>query len=268
MFYSKSLDKYYLKSYQIIAWLKQIFFKGAIYRFMMERSSHVEIQSPHVKNCVSDFMDINDKFFYTKSDIDLDESLFSDPKKYDFSKKINFLYIVGPHFKLPHKNMIDFITAMEAIDNRGIEFEINITVSKDQIKKYDLWNRSLNSKTIFHGYLTDKEEINKLFCDNTILISTSIIETLGLHVIEGIKNGIITIVPDEDYAHSVYGRKIFKYDLFNKDSLVNTIENIINIDKVDLYNYIIYQQQYLKKNEMDKYKNILEVFNEVLNVQE
>jgi hypothetical protein len=44
-----------------------------------------------------------------------------------------------------------------------------------------------------------------LFCDNTILISTSIIETLGLHVIEGIKNGITTITPDESYANIVYG---------------------------------------------------------------
>ena len=98
-------------------------------------------------------------------------------------------------------------------------FEINITLTNEQLSNSKVWNVSLNSKTNFLGYMSDQEKMKELFCDNTILISTSIIETLGLHVIEGIKNGIVTIVPDEEYSNTVYGKNMFKYELCNKNAL-------------------------------------------------
>ena len=107
--------------------------------------------------------------------------------------------------------------------------------------------------------------MTELFCDNTILISTSIIETLGLHVIEGIKNGIITISPDEGYSNSVYGDNMFTYDLFNKNSLLDTISSIVNYEKpYDVR--ILSIQDDLKQSETKKNSSILNVFNEVLNV--
>ena len=124
---------------------------------------------------------------------------------------------------------------------------------------------SLNSKTNFLGYISDQEKMKELFCDNTILISTSIIETLGLHVIEGIKNGVITIVPDEEYANTVYGKNIFKYKLFNKDSLVDTIMSVMNY-KGSYDEKFIFLQNNLRQSEVNKFGSILDVFDEVKNV--
>ena len=108
--------------------------------------------------------------------------------------------------------------------------------------------------------------MTKLFYDNTILISTSIIETLGLHVIEGIKSGIITIAPNEEYANTVYGENMFKYELFNKDALFDTIMTVINYKK-SYSERILSIQDDLRQSEMKKFSSILDVFNEVINVQ-
>ena len=192
-------------------------------------------------------------------------SEFTKIKSYDFSKKIKFLYIIGPHFEYPHKNFSDFVETMHCLINSGLNLEINITLSKKQLQNSSYWNSSLNPYTNFYGYLGDDAELVKLFTDNTILISTSIIETLGLHVIEAIKNGIISVVPNENYSREVYGENMIFYDLFNIESLSKVILSTIKTpnsisDKIDQ------QRSYLIENESKKYKNMNDIFNKINNV--
>ena len=222
------------------------------------------MQSGHVKNNLSDFIDINNKVFFVKSDIDVSKSTFKSPKKYDFSKRIKFLYIVGPHFEYVHKNFLDFTKAMLSLHRNGIDFEINITLSENQLNRSKIWDQSLNSVTNFFGYISDKSKLEDLFCDNTILISTSIIETLGLHVIEGIKNGVISIVPDETYSTEVYGKNIIKYELFNNDSLIKTIMDIIK-NQVPPVLSILDIQEDIRNFEICKYDSVKEIFGIVEN---
>ncbi len=266
LFYSTKLDVAYQKKNEYFLWIKQILLKRVYLKFMLSQSKYIEIQSNHVKNCLSDFINIKEKEFYIKSDINVIDKSFSIPKKYDFSKKIKFLYVVGPHFKSIHKNLIVFVNAMSSFDKLNIDYEINITLSKDQLHNSEIWNPILDSKTNFLGYIDNQNEMNKLFCNNAVLISTSIIETLGLHVIEGIKNGIITITPNENYARTVYGDNMFQYDLMNRDSLVDTIMSIINCKESYSENILSIQDD-LRQSEMSKFSSILDVFDEVLNVQ-
>ncbi len=266
LFFSKKLDSVYIQRKQFVLWFKQVLLKRIIFKFMLNRSSYVDIQSKHVKSYLSDFINTKDKIFFIKSDIDVSISLFHKPKQYDFSKKIKFLYIVGPHFEYVHKNFIDFTEAMINLDKKGVDFEINITLTKNQLNKSKLWNKNLNSKTNFVGYVSDRCKMEELFCNNTVLISTSIIETLGLHVVEAIKSGIFIIAPDESYADAVYGKNMVKYKLFNSDSLLNSIMNVINDEKFDNKS-ILFLQDDLKKSEMSKYTNVLNIFDEVVSVQ-
>ncbi len=266
LFYSKKLDNSYKLNSQFILWIKQVFLKRIVFKFMLNRSKHIEIQSSHVKSCLLNFINTRERLFYVKSDIDVSDGLFLAPKQYNFSKKIKFLYIVGPHFEHLHKNLIDFTSAMSGMSNKDIDFEINITLTNEQLNNSKVWDASLNSKTNFLGYMDNQEKMTELFCDNTILISTSIIETLGLHVVEGIKSGVITIAPNEEYANTVYGHNMFKYELFNKDSLVGVIMNIINY-KESYSGKILSIQDNLRRSEMSKFSSILDVFNEVINVQ-
>ena len=266
LFFSKKLDSVYIQREQFVLWVKQVLLKRIIFKFMLSRSRYVDIQSKHVKSHLSDFINTEDKIFFIKSDIDISISSFHKPKQYDFSKKIKFLYIVGPHFEYVHKNFKDFTEAMTNLDKKGVDFEINITLTKNQLIKSKLWNNNLNSKTNFVGYVSDRHKMEELFCDNTVLISTSIIETLGLHVVEAIKSGIVVIAPDESYADAVYGENMVKYKLFNSDSLLNSIMNVINDEKFDNKS-ILFLQDDLKKSEMSKYANVLDIFDEVVSVQ-
>jgi len=265
-FYSKKLDFYYMNQGYFFLWLKEVLFKRSVFRVMLSRSKYIEIQSPHVNSCLSDFIDTSNKGCFVKSDIKISNDEFYAPKSYNFSKKIRFLFIVGPHFNSLHKNLIDFTNAMLVMKDKGIDFEINITLTNEQLENSKAWSTSLNSRTNFLGYISSQEKMAGLFCNNTILISTSIIETLGLHVIEGIKNGVVTIAPDEEYANTVYGEKMFKYQLFNKDSLMSVIMNVINY-KESYNDKILSIQDDLRKNENKKFSSIIEIFDEVINVQ-
>lgn len=266
LFYSKKLDDIYLQNRKYILWLKQIYLKRIIFKIMANNSKFFEIQSAHVKEYMSDFIKTKDKKYFIKSDINVEDSEFSYPKNYDFTQKIKFLYIVGPHFKYPHKNFRDFTDAMLELKKQNIDFEINVTLTKEQLNTSDSWNVSLNERTNFLGYISKAEKMETLFCDNTILISTSVIETLGLHVIEAIKKGIIPIVPSEKYSDGVYGNNILTYELFNSKSLLNSILSIIN-DKMDCEEKIQILQNDLKNSENSKYENIVNIFQKVIDVQ-
>jgi len=265
LFYSRTLDTVYHSKKAYLKWFKQVFLKRLYFKFMLNQSRYIEVQSNHVQDCLSDFINTKNKIFYEKSDIDVCIDVFSLPRKYDFSKKIKFLYIVGPHFESIHKNFITFVNALTAFDRLNIDYEINITLTKDRLHNSEIWDSALDSKTNYLGYIDSQDEMNKLFCSNTILISTSIIETLGLHVIEGIKNGIITIAPNESYARTVYGDNMILYDTLNSESLLNAIQVILESDSPHS-ELILSLQDRLKKSEAAKHSNILDIFKGVLNV--
>jgi len=265
IFYSKKLDNFYRDRGDYYLWMKHIFSKRILFKFMHYRAKNIEIQSAHVKNCLSQFFDVKKKSFYVKSDICIFGNEFLSPKEYDFTKKVRFLYVVGPHFHYQHKNMLDFTNAMLGLLRVGIDFEIHVTLTASELADSKVWDIRLNHVTVFHGYIDTKKAMDDMFSDNTILISTSVIETLGLHVIEGIKNGVISITPNENYADQVYGLKRITYSLFSPDSLIEVILKTINSDNC-FSTQILIQQDYLVHTEKRKIQGVTAIFEDVLKV--
>ncbi|ADN09540.1 glycosyltransferase [Sulfurimonas autotrophica] len=264
LFYSKKLDCKYKQKKQFILWLKQIFLKRLIFKLMINQASLFEIQSNHVKDYLSDYIDITNKNFYVKSDINVSNDMFKHPKQYDFTKKVNFLYIVGPHFEYIHKNFIDFTNAMIQLEQYDLNFQITVTLTKEQLNNSSVWSKKLDSKTNFLGYVNTKEEAENIFTNSTILVSTSIIETLGLHVVEAVQNGVLAISPEEAYAKSVYGRNMPTYKLSDIDSFLDTVKEIVLLDNNNIKDIILSNQRYLIKNEKTKYKSVVDIFDEIL----
>lgn len=262
LFYSKKMDKVYFEKKEYLKWFKQIFLKRIVFHMMLKQTKYIEVQSSHVQEYISDFIDISKKYFFIKSDISFAKDSFSMIKNYDFTKKIRFLFIVGPHFEYIHKNFDDFVKAMILLKEENINFEINITLTKEQLHNSNIWNKELDKNTNFLGYIS-KDEIKKQFIDNTILISTSVIETLGLHVIEAVQNGIISIVPNELYSIKVYGKDILTYELFNILSMRDKIKEISLLTNNEIKDTISKNQDFLISNENKKYKNILQIFDKI-----
>lgn len=260
LFYSKKLEEIYFNKKKYITWFKQVYIKRFILIKMLKYTNYIEVQSEHVKNSLSDFLDVSKKIFFIKSDINVEKELFLEPKNYDFRQKIKFLYIVGPHFEYLHKNFETFLEIILELQKNNLDFEILITLTKEELNNSIKWDSNLNVCTKFLGYLS-KEELYKYFDDNTILVSTSIIETLGLPVIEAIQNGVIAIVPNEEYSYSVYGNKILTYNLLNVHTFIEQINDITKINVKDL----IYENQiFLIENETNKVRNIINIFYEIL----
>lgn len=262
LFYSKKIDKVYFEKKEYLKWFKQIFLKRIVFHMMLKQTKYIEVQSSHVQEYISDFIDISKKCFFIKSDISFSKDSFSMIKNYDFTKKIRFLFIVGPHFEYIHKNFDDFVKAMILLKEENINFEINITLTKEQLHNSNIWNKELDKNTNFLGYIS-KDEIKEQFIDNTILISTSIIETIGLHVIEAVQNGILTIVPNEIYSNCVYGDDILKYEISNIESLSNIIRTIYLFDNDKTKNIILKNQEYLLNQENLKYRTIIEILKKI-----
>ena len=264
LFYSLKLDKIYFEKKEYLKWLKQIFIKRVLFIMMLKQTKYIEIQSSHVKEYISDFLNIQNKFFYIKSDISLEKNDFTYVKKYNFLCKIKFLYIIGPHFEYIHKNFEDFVKIMLKFkEEKNFDFEIDITLTTKQLHSSRIWDKSLDKHTNFLGYI-NKNEIVKKFQDNSILISTSVIETLGLHVIEALQNGILTIVPNELYSNSVYGNNILTYELFDINNMIEKIKQIYLLNDNNIKDIILNNQQYLINNENTKYETVIDIFNEIL----
>jgi len=263
LFYSKAIDRLYFQNKQYLKWLQQILLKRLIFHCMIKNTRYVEVQSEHVREYMKDFINLFSKHVFIKSDICLDDKSFQKAKNYDFSKKVRFFYIVGPHFESLHKNFKDFVQAIVILQKQKHNFEIVITLTRKQLHQSALWNKSLDDNTIFLGY-SSNNEIKKQFSNNTIVISTSVIETLGLHVIEAIQNGTFVIVPDEPYSKSVYGDDVCTYKLFNSESLVRQIHEVTLSNNKTIKDIIQKNQNYLLENEKKKNSSVLEIFNEIL----
>jgi glycosyltransferase involved in cell wall biosynthesis len=262
LLYCTKLDRYYFKHNLYFDWLTKIFIKRMVFLFLLKKADYFEMQSDHVINHLADFINLKSKKVFIKSDIDISSELINLPKDYDFFNKINILYIVGPHFNSPHKNFLDFVNAMTTLKESGIEFEISITLTKKQLKESCLWDDSLNNITNFLGYIENNDELYRQFTNNTILISTSIVETLGLHVIEAIQHGCVAIVPSEKYSFTVYGPDIYTYNLYDIKDLFLSIMNVVTSkDPEDIKLNVNKTISYLNKKERQKIDDIVDIFN-------
>ena len=257
-FYSKALDQMYYHKKEYFHWLKQIYSKRLILLFMLRSIKNYELQSSHVENNLSDYLRMDTTRVFIKSDILINEELISCPREYSRNKMLTILFIVGPHFETLHKNIDDFLIAMYELSKTDVDYRIKITIDKKDLEKHEHWNDTIDSKIEYLGYLPSCQ-IKDLFQDNSILISTSIIETIGLHVIESIINGVVPIVPALKYSYCVYGKDVPTYMVSDPNSLVSKILNIHSLSDTQVKQIICENQQYIVNNERSKHKSVVEI---------
>ncbi|MDA8949886.1 glycosyltransferase [Pseudomonadales bacterium] len=262
-YFSRDVGREFFIQKKYFEWFKQIFIKRLVFATMIKQVDFLEMQSRHVQNHIQDYIDISAKRIFFKSDIDIKEKDFNRPVVMDPMAKLTLIYIVGPHFQAPHKNFNTFVRAVSKLKNEGFDFEIAVTLTKEELRRSTLWNPCLNSRTRFLGYLP-KAQLMKIFVRNSMLISTSIIETLGLHVIEAVQNGVLVIVPKEKYSLDVYGPSVLTYETLSSDSLATAIRNAESFNYARVEEIVGDCKNYLIRNEKSKSLSILEIFDSVL----
>ena len=265
-YFSRKVDHEYFFHKQYFKWLKHVLFKRFIFSSMIRESQFIEMQSSHVESHIDTFVNISKKNIFLKSDIDVTPESILCPVVIHPKRKLRLLYIVGPHFESIHKNFETFVKAALLLVTAGLDIEIVITLTKDQLHQSRIWNRSLDVHTLFLGY-TPKSKLMEIFVGDSVLVSTSIIETLGLHVIEAIQNGVLVVVPNETYSLSVYGPSIITFKTFDAHGLAEAITNIKSMSNNKIRSMVITNQEFLINKENLKIHNIVEVFNMILRKQ-
>ena len=66
LFYSRSLDAVYHSKTAYFEWVKQVFLKRLYFKFMLNQSKYIEVQSNHVQDCLSNFIDTMNKITKSK----------------------------------------------------------------------------------------------------------------------------------------------------------------------------------------------------------
>lgn len=259
IFFCRILDKQYLAQKRYYQGLLEVFIRRQIFSYMTKQCEFIEMQSRHVQWNIEDYLNISNKKLFFKSDVCTNTEEFSKPVMMGQKSKLTLIYIVGPHFEVVHKNFCTFVQAALKLKKDGIDFDIAITLTKEQLHSSSLWCASLDNRTKFLGYLP-KHELMGVFKGNSVLISTSIIESLGLHVIEAIQNGVSVIVPNEKYSLEVYGPSVSTYETLNADSLAGSIKVRSLISQSKLSDMVEKNQAYIIKNEKLKLQSIVEIF--------
>ena len=262
-YFSRAVSREFFAQKRYFEWFKKIFIKRLVFSIMIKQADFLEMQSRHVQSHIQDYIDISAKKIFFKSDIDIERKDFKRPVIMDPMAKLTLIYIVGPHFQSVHKNFKTFVTAVSKLKNEGFDFEIAVTLTKEELRRSTLWNQSLNSRTRFLGYLP-KAQLTRIFKSNSILVSTSIIETLGLHVIEAVQNGVLAIVPNEKYSLNVYGPSALTYETFSSVSLAEAIRNTNSFNCACVREILGDCKNYLIKNEKLKLLSISEIFDTVI----
>ena len=262
-FYSRDVDKEFLVQKKYLDWLIT-FIKRLVRSSMIKQCEFIEMQSRHVQSHIEDYINISNKRLFFKSDIDIKQADFHKPILIDPNIKLTLIYIVGPHFEVAHKNFSTFVKAALKLKDEGFNFEIAVTLTKEELHRSSLWNSSLDTRTRFIGYLP-KNRLMGIFKGNSILISTSIIETLGLHVIEAVQHGVPVIVPNKKYSFSVYGSSVLTYETLNPNSLTKVIKKASTNTRQELNAITLDSQQFLLNDRDSKLSSILDIISIIFN---
>ncbi len=103
------------------------------------------------------------------------------------------------------------------------------------IRKYNDWIR-------FYGFISDKQELAKIFAQNKFFIMPSVFETFGLVYIEALSQGLPVLYTKNQGIDGLFGKEIGESTTPDEKSVRYALYNLMkrydyNIDKVDFDGY-------------------------------
>ena len=189
------------------------------------------------KTTKKDFSIINhgtDKDFYIDQ-LKLEEKIEKLQKKINHKKSLSFTYVASA-FK--YKNHIPLLKIFSSLRNKGLNFKLNLVISKGSFKNQIfkcIKDLSLSNEITIYEDL-DKNDLISILHDQTDLyLFVSSLETFGMILAEGMASGLpifatkTTCIPEIIGDHDLYidiqesetsSEKILK-ELGNLDKLIN-----------------------------------------------
>ncbi|MEZ9794899.1 glycosyltransferase family 4 protein, partial [Vibrio splendidus] len=154
---------------------------------------------------------------------------FPDPKRFESIltervenyKKLRVIYVSRYY---PHKNHQFIVDLAKAIENKGLNVELLITVDESRIPE-SLKENIHNLNTLTNIGEIEQEMLESYYLNAHFCIFPSITETFGNGLIEATKFGLPTLALDYPYVDDVLGNSVLKVD--SVDSCMNVLESFI-----------------------------------------
>ena len=96
------------------------------------------------------------------------------------------------------KNPEAFFTAIEAVENQGLDFRLALLGENFQAapKPFLDARERFKHRLLQYGYAESRDDYEKWLARGSIVISTAIQENFGMAVVEAIRNGCLPLLPD------------------------------------------------------------------------
>jgi glycosyltransferase involved in cell wall biosynthesis len=120
----------------------------------------------------------------------------------------------------PYKNLNCLAAAISALSDRYPEIQVACTLSADDPHLRDLRWSAL-------GYLSEGA-LQLRYRSAGVLVMPSLVETVGLPLLEAMRFGLPVVAADRPYAHDVCGDSALFFDPTRPDSLARALERIWN----------------------------------------
>lgn len=181
----------------------------------------------------------------------------------DAEKQTNPPLIVWNHRWGFDKNCEMFFSALEKIDNMGLDFNLALMgenfgkipeVFKEAEKKF-------KDRILQFGYVPLREEYEKWLKRGAIVISTAIQENFGISVIEAMLMGCVPLLPDRLSYPEILPEEFHEHFLYkNRQDLIEKLLLIIS----DYKQYEEIQSRLAKKMTSFLWKNVISGYNKAL----
>lgn len=122
-----------------------------------------------------------------------------------------------PTSAVPYKNISCICDAAALLEERGLSFEVRVTVPEQKEQSHVSWIGQVS-----------REEVMHQFCE-AALVFPSYIETFGYPLVEAAQMGAIVLAADLPFAHEVLGpyENSYFFDPFDPASLADLMEQVI-----------------------------------------
>ncbi len=173
---------------------------------------------------------------------------------------IQLFYPATPLIYKNHKFLFDLLAYIKATDEElFLKLKLNLTISFEDILNLKLIKRYQNVKEaiILHGYV-DKLKVEKLYKNTDFLIFPSLVETLGLPLLEASEYGINILAINMEYAKEVlsdYNNAVF-LDCKNFQKWVEQIKHFVPKEDNEQNKYV--------PGDFTSWGSIFEFFNELI----
>ena len=237
-------------------WFYKVVYK-LIVKNSLNRQTVLIVQSQWAKKALKKkgFFKFSIKVFKESRSAELKKTLT--PKS---GPKIQLFYPATPLSYKNHKFLFVLLEHIKEFDSALLSrIKLNLTISKEDLWNLKLMNsyKNIEEAVILNGYI-DQSKVEKLYRESDFLIFPSLIETLGLPLLEASEFGINILSINLEYAKEVLSdyKNVVFLDCKDLQKWVQSIKHFVPTERD--------RDQIVTKSDFTSWKSIFDYFNELI----